>query len=289
MTKLSRSLLGMLLVASCGGVTAAQDATSLPKVLEIQREYTKPGKAGAAHEKTESLFVQAMIRAKWPTHYVALTSLSGKSRSLFLTRYDSFEAWEKDGAAVEKNATLTAALDHAGLVDGDLLDETDQSVFIRRDDLSLRPKSDLSHMRFMEIGVYHVRPGHGKEWTELLKTVMAAYEKAVPDAHWGTYQLVYGGDNGTYALLTARKTLAEIDRGFQDDKQFEAAMGEDGMKKLDEKFGAAVDSSQQQLFAFSPSMSYVEDDWIKEDPDFWKPKAAAAPAAKPAADKKDKP
>jgi hypothetical protein len=100
---------------------------------------------------------------------------------------------------------------------------------------------------------------------------------------------VYGGDDGTYALLTARKTLAEIDRGFQDDKQFEAAMGEDGMKKLDEKFGAAVDSSQQQLFAFSPSMSYVEDDWIKEDPDFWKPKAAAAPAAKPAADKKDKP
>jgi hypothetical protein len=30
-------------------------------------------------------------------------------------------------------------------------------------------------------------------------------------------------------------------------------------------------------------MSYVGEDWIKSDPDFWKPKPTAAPAAKPAA------
>lgn len=43
------------------------------------------------------------------------------------------------------------------------------------------------------------------------------------------------------------------------------------MKKLDEKFGDCVDVTQHQLFAFNPHMSYVKDEWIKADPDFWKP------------------
>ncbi len=290
MLKFTRPVLAVLLAVGCSGVTLAQDAPALPKILEIMREYTKPGKSGAAHEKTESLFIQAMARAKWPTHYFALSSLSGKSRALFLTRYDSLEAWEKDGQATEKNAAFSAALDHASQVDGDLLDETDQSVWIRRDDLSLRPKSDMSHMRFMEISSYHVRPGHGHEWNELVKAVKAGYEKSVPDAHWGAYELLYGGDGDTYIVLTSRASLAEVDRGFENDKQFVAAMGEDGMKKLQEEISIAVDSVQHQLFAFSPSMSYPDDAWIKADPDFWKPKVAKTPAAKPAADdKKEKP
>ena len=83
----------------------------------------------------------------------------------------------------------------------------------------------------------------------MVKIVKAGYEKAVPGAHWGMFQEVYGGDGGTYLVLTAHKSLAEIDQGFADDKQFEAALGEDGMKKLDELYGASVESSQQQLFA----------------------------------------
>ena len=58
------------------------------------------------------------------------------------------------------------------------------------------------------------------------------YEKGVPCTHWGMFQQVYGGDSGTYLLLISHKTLAEIDKGFTEDKQFEAAMGEDGMKKF---------------------------------------------------------
>ncbi|MFY9531403.1 MAG: hypothetical protein WBC04_05690 [Candidatus Acidiferrales bacterium] len=93
--------------------------------MQITREYTKPGKAGMVHDKTESAFVQAMTRAKWPTHYVAMTSLSGKQRALFLTQYASFEAWEEDSAAVEKNTALSAALDRASMADGELLDSED--------------------------------------------------------------------------------------------------------------------------------------------------------------------
>jgi hypothetical protein len=36
---------------------------------------------------------------------------------------------------------------------------------------------------------------------------------------------------------------------------------------------------------FNPKMSYVSDDWVKADPDFWKPKAAPAVAPKKPTDK----
>ena len=278
MDKIVRCLTGLVVTFAFATAARAQsEGTSVPKVLQITREYIKPGKAGQAHEKTEAAFVQAMAKAKWPVHYLALTSLSGKQRALFMTRYASFEAYEKDDAAVEKNAALSAALERANLADGELLESEDQGVFVYEEEMSLRPRADLSHMRFMEISVYHVRPGHDKDWEEAVKMVKAAYEKAVPEAHWGMFRQIYGGDGGTYLVLSAHETLAQIDRGLlEDDKKFTGAMGEDGMKKLEELIAAGVESSQHQLFAFSPKMSYIYDDWIKSDPDYWKPKATTS-------------
>jgi hypothetical protein len=296
MNKFSRTLLAVSLGITCSCIVVAQDkpqaSSSIPKVLGITREYTKPGKAGMVHDKAESAFVQAMARAKWPTHYIGMTSLSGKSRALFLTQYESFEAWEKDNQAVAKNAALSASLDRAFMADGELLDSVDQGVFVFNEELSLRPRPDLSQMRYLDISVYHVRPGHSKDWNDLVKMVKNGYEKAVPDAHWGVFAQHYGGEGGTYLILTARKSLSEVDRSFLDSKQFRAAMGEDGMKKLDELVAVTIESSLHNLFAFNPRMSYVADEWIKSDPDFWKPKAAVTPAtaAKPATeDQKVKP
>lgn len=295
MKKVASSLL--MLSLALGGACVAQGqeksggGASRPKVLQIMREYTKPGKAGMVHDKAESAFVQAMSHAKWPTNYVGMTSLTGKQRALFFTFYDSFEALEKDGAAQAKNSTLSAAIDRAGEADGQLLDSMDQGIFYFSDEMSLRPRSDLSQVRFLQILSFHVRPGHEEEWNEVMKLVKGAYEKGVPDAHWGMFRQMFGGEGGTYLALIGRKSLSEIDKGIKEDEmKFATAMGEDGMKKLNEKFGASVDSSQEQLFAINPRMSYVSDEWIKADPDFWKPKAAAAPAAKSAAkDKKAKP
>jgi hypothetical protein len=296
MNKFSRTLLSVSLGISFSCTVAAQDkpqaSSSIPKVLGITREYTKPGKAGMVHDKAESAFVQAMARAKWPTHYIGMTSLSGKQRALFLTQYESFEAWEKDNQATAKNAGLSASLDRAGMADGELLDSIDQGVFVFNEELSLRPRPDLSQMRYLDISAYHVRPGHNKDWNDIVKMVKNAYEKAVPEAHWGVFAQYYGGEGGTYLVLTARKSLSEIDRGLLDSKQFQAAMGEDGMKKLDELVSVAIESSLHNLFAFNPRMSYVADDWITSNPDFWKPAAAAMPAAAPKSatdDKKAKP
>jgi hypothetical protein len=275
-------VLGTCLIAGCAGVAAQEHAQGMmpPKVLTVTREWTKPGKNGTSHEKTESAFVQAMTRAKWPTHYLAVDSVSGKPRSLFFTPYESFEAWEKDVRATEKNTTLAAELDRANVADGELLAGVDQGLLMFREELSLRPKVDIPHMRYFEISRYHIRQGHDKDWEALLKMYQSGFEK-ISDVHWAMYQSVYGQEDGTYIVFNQMKSAAEIDRGFGDFEKFSAAMGEDGMKKLAELTAATVDSSETNLFIFNPRMSYVSEDWIKADPDFWKPKPAAATAAKP--------
>jgi hypothetical protein len=271
----------VLLAVGISGIAVGQDKPAgnmPPKVLVITREYTKPGRSGTQHEKAESAFVQAVTRAKWPTHYLAVESLSGPSRALFLTGYDSFAAWEKDTLATQKNATLSAALDRAYAADGELLSGTDGGAFAFHEEYSLRPEVDIAHMRYFEITRFQVKQGHDKDWDEILKLVTAAYKK-IPDAHWATYSAVYGSPDTTYIVFNPMKSAAEIDRNFAVGKEFEAAMGEAGMKKLAELSAAAIESSQTNLFAFNPRMSYPADEWVKADPEFWKPKAAPAPAA----------
>jgi len=284
MKKLSPFVLGLSLAVAGSTLAAAQQmsgTTSVPKILQITREYVKPYKGGATHDKTEGAFVQAMTKAKWPTHYIALNSLSGKLRSLYFTQYESLEAWERDSAAVEKNSVLATELERASVADGELLDSVDQGVFVFSDELSFHARADLSQQRFLEISAYNVRPGHTKEWNELVKLVKSGYEKAGIDAHWGTFQLIYGGQGGRYLVLSAHKTLAEVDNDFLNDKLFEKALGEDGLKQLGTLIQASIESSEHNLYQFNPRQSYVPVEWVKSDPTFWKPKAAA-PAAKPA-------
>ena len=272
-------LVSSLLIAGVSTIAAQEKSQGPPKVLTVIREFLKPGKGGMVHERSESGFVQAFARAKWPTHYLAVTSMSGKPRALFLIGYDSFAAWEKDNQATEKNATLSQALDRAGAADGELLSDVDGGTSVYRPDYSLSPPPDIAHMRYFEISRFQVRQGHDKEWDELVKMVMAAYEK-IPNAHWATYEVVYGLPAGTFLVFTPMKSLAEVDEAMGKSKQFEAAMGEQGMTKFRELSAAAIESSQSNLFAFAPKLSYPSDEWIKADPTFWKPSGAPAAAPK---------
>jgi hypothetical protein len=287
MIKMSPMLLGLSLALAGSSLALAQDAPatpSTPTVLQITREYLKPYKSGAAHDKTESAFVQAQARAKFPVYYTALNSMSGKSRALFMTRYDSFADWEKANTIVAKNPTLSNDFERAGLADGELLDELDSVVFTYDADLSYHSRRNLEDFRYYELMVFKIKLGHRKEWHELVKMVKDGHDKAGTSAHWGCYDLVYGGDDGTYLIITGDKSMADIDNSFAESKKWVEAMGgEEGLNKFDRLYGEAVESSHTELFSVNAKQSYVSEEWIKAAPDFWKPKAAAAAPAKSAA------
>ncbi|MGA8532545.1 MAG: hypothetical protein WB615_00390 [Candidatus Tumulicola sp.] len=275
MKRIAGLLLGSMFLFGGLSIVAAQDnadgAMPPPKVLVIYREFLKPGRAGTVHEKSERAFVEAFTKAKWPTRYIAADSQSGKPRTLFLVGYDSFDAWEKDNKAIAKNTALSSTFDRASMTDGDLQSDADAGIFTLSDEYSLRSSVDIAHMRYFEISGYQIRPGHHKDWDDAVKLVKEAYEK-VPGAHWATYERVFGGGT-TYLVFTPLKFASEIDQESDQNKQFVAAMGEEGMAKLRELEASGIESTQTNLFMFNPRMSYPRDEWIKADPDFWKSKA----------------
>jgi hypothetical protein len=272
MKKLCSFLLGLSFVLATASIAVAQDKPGQmhapPPVLTITREFVKPGKSGTIHERSESAFVKAMTAGKSSQHYLALNSVSGKPRALFLTGYESFGDWEKQNMADMKNATLSAELDRAAMADGELLDAYDQSAWVYREDQSLNQTGDLVGIRYMEFEVFQVKPGHEEDWNAVVKLVKDAFTK-VPNAHWAMYENVYGREQSAFLVITPRKSASEIDRDFANSKQFMDAMGPDGMKKLNDLSAVAIASIETNLFTISPKISYMGEDLAKADPEFW--------------------
>lgn len=254
------------------GIAAAQDAagtTPPPKVLEIITENLKVGQEGAAHYKTESAFPRAFAACQWPQHYFAMDALSGRGRTVFFVPYDSFEAMQKDMEATEKNPTLSAALESAKQADAALLDSYETSTYVFRDDLSLRAPVKIESMRYFDITIFNVRPGHRHDWDTLAKMYASAYEK-VSDMHWATFEKVYGAQSGSrYIVITPMKSLAEVDQEMTADKQLRSTIGEDERKKLEELSAATIESSESHVYKINPKLSYAPDAWVKADPSFW--------------------
>jgi hypothetical protein len=263
--------------ASAPSIWAQDNGTDgPPKILEIQREFLKPGRNGAVHVKSEAGFIHALANAKATPRYLAMTSLSGKPRALFFSGYALLSAWEEETKSVYKNATLAAAMDRVNLADGDLLTEFDESLLSRRDDLSFN-MGNLQGDRYMEIIQFAIRPGHTRDWEEVVKMVQAGYKKGLPDANWAMFQMLYGSGGDTYIAVVKYKSLGEADQSLASDSKFADALGEGGMNKLEELEAKCVESRQTNIFAFSPEMSYPPDAWTKAEPDYWKqPKTAAA-------------
>jgi hypothetical protein len=255
-----------------------------PKVLTIFREEVKVGK-GAVHEKFETNFVKASAKAKWPTHYLALTSLSGSSEAWFITPYDSFAAWEKDQKATEKNAGFLSELEKLGEQDAAFLNNGRSILAIYREDLSYHADTmGVPKAHYMEVETVRVRLGHGPELVEMEKLGMAAHDKANTGEHWACYQVVEGAPAGTYLFFSAMKSLSEAD--VDNSKAVNEALGEENAKKRRKFAAEGIQFVESNLFSLSPKMSYVSKEWAANDPDFWRPKPKAAEKA-PAAAKKE--
>lgn len=274
-------LVGFLLLGTAS-IAAAQEKAAVmlpPKVLTVVREIVKPGKSGSAHEKTERAFVEAMTAAHSPDHYIALDSMSGVSRSLFLAGYDSFAQWEQRQMVEQKDAAFSAALDRAGEADGALLSSYETSVYVLRQDQSYNDNGGLAHVHYFEITVYRLKPGHEADWDTIVKMVKPALIKANPNDNWAMYQRAYGAGGPAFVVFHVMKSAAEIDESYANDPKFAAAMGEEGMKKLSELSAAAIEGSESNLFIINPRESYAEPELINADPDFWKTSSQVMPPA----------
>jgi hypothetical protein len=267
-----------LCIGGVSGLPAARaqesgaKATPPPKVLVIDIEWLKPGKGGSAHQKTESAFIQASEKAKSTQHYLAMEALSGPPRSVFFFSYDSFAALEKQRKEEMGNAALSADIDRAYAEDGELLSSMARNIFTLRDDLMAEPGVAIPSMRYMQITRVTVRPGHQADWEEYLKMFRSNLDKTQPGRHIALYQSAFGWENGgIWLLITPMKSLDEVDQANANSAKFIQNLGDTNTKRYRELAGLAIESSQRNLYAFDPEMSYVQDEWATADP-FWKHK-----------------
>jgi hypothetical protein len=273
--------LALLLGASAPMALPAQQpaAGGPPKVLQIFVESVKPGK-GAAHEKVEAGWPLAFRKAKWPSHYLAMTSMTGPSEAWFMSGYDSFEAWEADGKHMEQTPALQQEVNRLGLQDGELLTGTKGIVAVYREDLSYRPNIKLGEMRYFTVTMFTLRPGYDSAFADIRKLVQAGHEKTNMDEHWAMFQVISGMPGSTYLLFLPMKSLKEVDVGQEiHGKPYLDALGDDGRRQLREFARSGYANVESTLFAFSPKMSYPSDELASSDPAYWKPQVVSS--AKP--------
>jgi hypothetical protein len=270
---------GAALPALAQGSQPADDST--PAFLQIFREEVKPGKGGS-HEANETAWAAAYASNKMQNGWLGVVSITGANEAWFFTGIASWEEWEKNIKAEDANTALSAEVKKLSAQDGELLNRVTGIIARFRPNLSYQPKVNLAEMRYLRVGMSRVKPGHGSEYVDSWKQVIDAHEKAKMDEHWAIYQVVSGMPDGTYLYLQAFKSLADIDKNapMHEADTYKNAVGEEGRFRQQETNQAALEWSQDLVFAFNPKMSYVPKSWADADPAFWTPKAAA-PAKKP--------
>ena len=255
-----------------------------PPVLQIWREEVKPGQA-AAHARTESGWPRAFAKANWPVHYIAMTSVTGLTEAWYLTGYPNLAAYEADRNNSDKNAALTAELNRLSTADAAHINSVRSILTAYRPEMSYRTGGNIATMRYFQVTTYRVRPGYENEFTEAWRAVVAAHERANMQERWAFFQVMSGAPAGTFLYFSAMKSLAEQDAlgPMHTAPAYRDAQGDEGRRQMRDLMRSGVITSDTQIFAFDPRMSYVSKEMAAADPDFWTPKPPAPrPAAKPA-------
>lgn len=239
-----------------------------PKYIYLSNIAIKPNMTGTfiANESSE---VQAERAAKAPVNYFGMISITGSPRALYFAGFDSFAAMQKEHEQGMSDAKLQDALKSTDAAEAPALSQTYGSIYKYRDDLSLNPAVDISQMRFFDITLFHVRYGHYEDWEHLVKIYEKAYS-SIANAHWAMFEKLYGEDSDrTFILVTPIKALAEEDQAMMDSDSLPKTVGADQMQLMHEMGSQTVESSESDLFAIVPQISYVPDAWVTASPDFW--------------------
>lgn len=250
---------------------AAQMPTGVappPKYIYLSNVAIKPNMTGTfiADESSE---VQAQRAANAPTNYFGMVSITGSPRALYFAGFDSFADMQKQHEQSMSDTKLQSTLKSTDADEAAALSQTYGSIYKYRDDLSLNPGVDLSQMRFFDITLFHVRYGRYEDWEHLVKLYMKAYS-SIANAHWAMFEKLYGEDSDrTFILVTPIKALAEEDQAMSDGDTLPKTVGADQLQLMRELGSQTVESSESDLFAIVPQISYVPDAWLTASPDFW--------------------
>src|SRR2546429_2552372 len=137
----------LLFAVAVGSAMAQGMPTSQPPYVLIAREYVKLGH-GAEHARIEAGWPAAFAKAKSPTYYLAMVSLTGASEAWFIVPYASHAAMAADNERTASDTALGNEFGRLGRADADMLTDARQIEAVARPDLSSSVFPNLGQQRF---------------------------------------------------------------------------------------------------------------------------------------------
>lgn len=233
-----------------------------PPVLAITTEMLKTGQA-TTHEKIESGWRRAFVKAQWPYHWLAASSLSGPDRMLFLTGYRSLVDWQADSDQQDALDWLRIEQEKLAIEDATYVVSKDHQLAIYVPELSRRNQDSLSRARYLLVTSIEVEPGQEQDLRKQMMEVIAAKGHAVNSGALATYRVLLGANETTFLVFEPLQSLQSPDHGL-------GSLAGNGAANA---FGVPrgnVKRMQHDLMAFSPSMSYVSKEFAAGSPTFWR-------------------
>ncbi len=273
-TTFRRTLPLMLLIGGTGVAVAQTLPTSQPNVLVIVREDVKVGRA-ADHAKIEAGWPAAYERAKSPTYYLALTSMTGPPEAWYLVAHESHAALGDSLKREDDDPVLSAELARLSRADAEVINNVRTLQAMARKDLSHGAFPDIGKARFFEVTWFRVRPGHEAQFTAAGKAYAAAAKRAGTTTTYRVYEIMAGVPGPTYLIISSVESFAAFDQMMADgEKTMKGASAEESAT-LGKLMAEGVVNVESQRFRVDPLQSYVPKETRAQDPAFWMPKKPA--------------
>ncbi len=248
-----------------------------PKLLLLVHQEFFAGKAAERH-KLEVAISHACDHLSVPNSWIALESLTGPAEALSFDPFDSFE--QVDTAYAEWGRIFAAHSDLARMQEQvrALISSERTIIAVRRDDLGYRPQSiDFSKAHFLRVLEVRVIPGHESDFAEAFRILAGAYEKIRADTPWVVYQVNAGMPSPAFLVIVPMRTLKQNDDLLDWRRSVREVEGEEVAHRTEQIARDAYAFSETNLYAISPEMSHVSQEFAEGDPSFWSPKPAPAP------------
>ncbi len=252
--------------------------TTQPSILTIVRETVKQGR-DAEHARFEAGWPAAYERAKSPTYYLAMASMTGPAEVWYVVPQQSHAAMEADMKRDDADTLLSRELQRLRKGDAEFVESVRTIQARARPDLSHGEYPDIAKQRYWEITVFRVRPGHGWAFDSVSKMYGAAAQRAATGATWRVYEVTAGMPAPTYLVFSSVKSFGDFDEMMSSDEKTMRAMSSTDLATLGKMWTDGVLSSETNRYRLDPGQSYVSRETRMVDADFWMPKRAVA--AKP--------
>ncbi len=272
-TKLASFLFAVAVGAVCLPVLGQQPVDP-PAVLTVRRVAMKPGQTGT-YAGIASGDSRLLGEAKWPRVSVAMRSVTGPEEIVYLTGYEDLGQWESDEAQLDKAPELKFGLEEVARKAGPFASSSTTFTLAFKSDISFRPKFVWSDMRCMDMITVKLKPGHGDEYLQNRKIVVAAHTRADIAEHLLLYSVTSGIQSSTFIVLRPLDTLHSMDvlNADHDSEKYGTALGDANRAKLHSLFAASVEQEEERYYCADPSLSHVTPTWAETNRDFWLPAA----------------